>query len=112
MLAKSYDTFCPIGPWLVTRDAIPDPMHLAIRTRVNGEVRQAGNTKDMIWPVPKLIAYFSQMTLMPGDVITTGSPGGGGLANPAWFLQAGDVIESEIEGVGVLMNGVVDEPGT
>ena len=109
-LAKTYDTFCPMGPWLVTREAIPEPMHLAIRTRVNGETRQAGNTKDMIRGIPKLIAYFSQITLMPGDVITTGSPGGGGLANPAWYLQAGDVIESEIEGIGMLTNAVVDEP--
>jgi 2-keto-4-pentenoate hydratase/2-oxohepta-3-ene-1,7-dioic acid hydratase in catechol pathway len=85
-------------------------MHLAIRTRVNGELRQNGNTKDMIRPIPKLIAYFSQITLMPGDVIATGSPGGGALANPAWYLQAGDVIESEVEGIGVLKNAVVDEP--
>ncbi len=109
-LAKTYDTFCPMGPWLTTRDEIPDPMHLAIRTRVNGELRQNGNTKDMIRPIPKLIAYFSQITLMPGDVIATGSPGGGALANPAWYLQAGDVIESEVEGIGVLKNAVVDEP--
>jgi 2-keto-4-pentenoate hydratase/2-oxohepta-3-ene-1,7-dioic acid hydratase in catechol pathway len=109
-LAKTYDTFCPMGPWLTTRDEIPDPMRLAIRTRVNGELRQNGNTKDMIRPIPKLIAYFSQITLMPGDVIATGSPGGGGLANPAWYLQAGDVIESEVEGIGVLKNAVVDEP--
>jgi acylpyruvate hydrolase len=109
-LAKTYDTFCPMGPWLTTRDEIPDPMHLAIRSRVNGELRQSGNTKDMIWPIPKLIAYFSQMTLLPGDIISTGSPGGGGLANPAWYLQAGDVIESEVEGIGVLKNAVVDEP--
>jgi acylpyruvate hydrolase len=109
-LAKTYDTFCPMGPWLTTRDEIPDPMRLAIRTRVNGELRQNGNTKDMIWPIPKLIAYFSQVTLQPGDIISTGSPGGGGLANPAWYLQAGDVIESEVEGIGVLKNAVVDEP--
>src|SRR5262245_48252399 len=109
-LAKTYDTFCPMGPWLVTRETLPDPQHLAIRTRVNGETRQAGNTRDMIWTIPRLIAYFSQMTLSPGDVITTGSPGGGGLANPAWFLRAGDVIESEIEGIGVLTNAVVDAP--
>ena len=109
-LAKTFDTFCPMGPWLTTREALPDPMHLAIRTRVNGETRQAGNTRDMIWSIPKLIAHFSQITLMPGDVIATGSPGGGGLANPAWYLQAGDVIESEVEGIGVLTNAVVDEP--
>jgi acylpyruvate hydrolase len=109
-LAKSHDTFAPMGPWMVTRDAIPEPMHLRIQTRVNGETRQDGNTSDMIWSIPRLIAYLSQATLMPGDVITTGSPGGGGLANPDWFLRAGDVIESEIEGIGVLKNAVVDEP--
>lgn len=108
-LAKTYDTFCPMGPWMVTREAIPDPMHLAIRTRVNGETRQDGNTSDMIHSIPKIIAHFSQLTLMPGDVIATGSPGGGALANPDWYLKAGDVIESEVEGIGVLKNAVVDE---
>lgn len=111
-LGKTYDTFAPMGPWMVTRDAIPEPMHLRITTRVNGETRQNGNTKDMIWSIPKLIAYLSQITLMPGDIIATGSPGGGGLANPGWLLKAGDVIEAEVEGIGVLKNGVVDEPTT
>ncbi len=109
-LGKTYDTFAPMGPWMVTRDAIPDPMHLRIQTRANGETRQDGNTKDMIWSIPKLIAHLSQITLMPGDIISTGSPGGGGGANPEWLLKAGDVIEAEIEGIGVLKNGVVDEP--
>jgi len=109
-LAKTYDTFCPMGPWMVTREAIPEPMHLAIRTRVNGELRQNGNTRDMIHSIPKIIAHFSQLTLQPGDVIATGSPGGGALANPGWLLKAGDVIESEIEGIGVLKNAVVNEP--
>jgi len=109
-LGKTHDTFAPMGPWMVTRDAIPEPMHLRITTRVNGETRQDGNTKDMIWTIPKLIAYMSQITLMPGDVISTGSPGGGGLANPEWLLKAGDLIEAEIEGIGVLRNAVVDEP--
>ncbi len=109
-LGKTFDTFTPMGPWMVTRDAIPEPMHLRIQTRVNGETRQDGNTKDMIWSIPKLIAYMSQITLMPGDMISTGSPSGGGLANPEWLLKAGDVIEAEIEGIGVLTNAVVDEP--
>lgn len=109
-LGKTYDTFAPMGPWMVTRDFIPEPMHLRITTRVNGETRQDGNTKDMIWSIPQLVAYMSQITLMPGDVIATGSPGGGGLANPDWLLKAGDVIEAEVEGIGVLRNGVVDEP--
>jgi 2-keto-4-pentenoate hydratase/2-oxohepta-3-ene-1,7-dioic acid hydratase in catechol pathway len=109
-LAKTFDTFTPLGPWMITRDAIPDPMHLRIQTRVNGETRQDGNTRDMLFPIPQLIAHFSQITLMPGDIISTGSPGGGALANPDWFLNAGDIIESEIEGIGILTNGVVDEP--
>jgi 2-keto-4-pentenoate hydratase/2-oxohepta-3-ene-1,7-dioic acid hydratase in catechol pathway len=94
---------------MVTREAIPDPMHLRIVTRVNGEVRQEGNTKDMLYPIAKLISYMSQLTLMPGDVIATGSPGGGGLANPDWLLKAGDLVECEIEGIGVLRNAVVEE---
>jgi len=109
-LAKTLDTFAPLGPWMVSRDAIPDPMHLRIQTRVNGETRQDGNTRDMLFPIPQLIAHFSQITLMPGDIIATGSPGGGALANPDWYLNAGDIIESEVEGIGVLRNGVVDEP--
>lgn len=109
-LAKTFDTFAPMGPWMVTREAIPDPMHLRIITRVNGEVRQEGNTKDMLYPIAKLISYMSQLTLMPGDVIATGSPGGGGLANPDWLLKAGDLVECEIEGIGVLRNAVIDEP--
>lgn len=109
-LAKTFDTFAPLGPWMITRDAIPDPMHLRIQTRVNGETRQDGNTCDMLFNIPQLVAHFSQMTLMPGDIISTGSPGGGALANPDWFLNAGDIIESEIEGIGILTNGVVDEP--
>lgn len=108
-LAKTFDTFAPMGPWLVTREAIPDPMHLRIQTRVNGEVRQDGNTHEMIHSIPKLISYLSQMTLLPGDIIATGSPGGGGLSNPDWMLRAGDVVECEIEGIGVLRNAVVDE---
>jgi 2-keto-4-pentenoate hydratase/2-oxohepta-3-ene-1,7-dioic acid hydratase in catechol pathway len=109
-LGKTYDTFTPMGPWMVTRDAIPEPMNLRINTRVNGETRQEGNTRDMIWSIPQLVAYMSQITLMPGDIIATGSPGGGALANPEWLLNAGDVIEAEIDGIGVLTNAVVDEP--
>ncbi len=109
-LGKTLDTFAPLGPWMITRDAIPDPMHLRIQTRVNGETRQDGNTRDMLFNIPQLVAHFSQMTLMPGDIIATGSPGGGALANPDWFLNAGDIIESEVEGIGILTNGVVDEP--
>ncbi|MGE0557171.1 MAG: fumarylacetoacetate hydrolase family protein [Burkholderiales bacterium] len=109
-LAKTFDTFAPLGPWMISRDAIPDPMHLRIQTRVNGETRQDGNTRDMLFSIPQLVAHFSQITLMPGDIIATGSPGGGAQSNPDWYLNAGDVIESEVEGIGILSNGVVDEP--
>jgi len=110
LLGKTFDTFAPMGPWLVTKVEISDPMNLRIRTLVNGELRQDGNTREMIHSIPKLVSYMSQMTLMPGDVISTGSPGGGGLARPEWFLNAGDVIECEIEKIGTLVNAVVDEP--
>jgi acylpyruvate hydrolase len=109
LLGKCLDTFAPLGPWLVTRDEIADPMHLRIRTRVNGELRQDGSTAAMIHSVQKVVAYFSQMTLMPGDVIATGSPGPlAGVEQRA--LNAGDVLEAEIEGIGTLRNAVVDEP--
>lgn len=108
-LARSYDTFCAMGPWMVTREAIPDPMDLAIRMRVNGETRRQGNTRDMIHSIPRLIAHFSRLTLQPGDVIATGSPPVS--ATVGWRpLEPGDVVESEIEGIGVLRNAVVDEP--
>ena len=110
LLGKTFDTFAPMGPWLVTKVEIPDAMNLRIRTRVNGEVRQEGTTADMIHSIPKLVSYLSQMTLKPGDIISTGSPGGGGLSRPEWFLNAGDVIESEVEKIGTLVNAVVDEP--
>jgi acylpyruvate hydrolase len=110
LLGKTFDTFAPMGPYLVTKVEITDPMNLRIQTRVNGELRQDGSTRDMIHSIPKLVSYMSQMTLMPGDVISTGSPGGGGLANPDWYLNAGDVIECEIEKIGILVNAVVNEP--
>lgn len=108
MLGKCFDTFAPIGPWLVTRDEIPDPMQLKIRTRVNGEPRAEVHTAAMLHSVQTLVTYFSQMTLMPGDVIATGSLGPGTGDGPA--LAAGDLLEAEIEGIGVLRNAVVDEP--
>lgn len=109
-LGKTYDTFAPMGPWIVTRGGIPDAMDLRITTRVNGEQRQQGHTRDMLIGIPKLIAHLSQITLMPGDVIATGSPEGGALAGAAATVKSGDVVESEIEGIGVLRNRVIDEP--
>ncbi len=110
LLGKSYDTFAPLGPWLVTRDEIPDPMRLAFQMRVNGTVRQEGGTAAMVHSVGTLISYFSQMTLLPGDVIATGSPRPRELATQR-PLAAGDLIECEIESIGVLRNAVVDDPG-
>ncbi|HVM75585.1 MAG TPA: fumarylacetoacetate hydrolase family protein [Candidatus Saccharimonadales bacterium] len=106
---KSCDTFCPTGPYLTTRDEIPDPHALFIRARVNGETLQDSNTSKMIFKVPQLIAHISaSITLEPGDVIATGTPEGVGVfRNPPIFLKAGDVVEIEIEGLGILRNPVV-----
>lgn len=109
LLGKCFDTFAPLGPWLVTRDEIADPMRLKIRTRVNGELRQEGLTSAMLHSVQAIVAYFSQMTLLPGDVIATGSPGPLAGGEQRW-LAAGDVLEAEVEGIGILRNAVVDEP--
>ncbi len=107
---KALDTYAPLGPCVVTRDAI-DASDLALRTRVNGELRQESRTSDLIFKVPQLIAYLSRLiTLEPGDIIATGTPSGvGGAMNPPRFLQPGDVVECEIEGIGVLRNPIVAE---
>ncbi|HWS56108.1 MAG TPA: fumarylacetoacetate hydrolase family protein [Pyrinomonadaceae bacterium] len=96
--AKSFDTFCPVGPFVVTG---LDPTDLSVRTRVNGDLRQSGRTSQMAFPVAHLLRYIAGvMTLEPGDVIATGTPAGVGP------LRAGDVVEVEVEGVGVLRNAV------
>ncbi len=99
---KSCDTFAPIGPYLVTRDEIPDPQQLKLWLSVNGRQFQNSTTGDMIFPVAYLISYLSQfMTLLPGDIITTGTPEGVGLGmKPPLYLQPGDVVELGIEGLG------------
>lgn len=99
---KSADTFCPIGPWLVTADQVPDPGKLAVKSWVNGELRQNGTTTNLVFGVFEIVAYLSQfMTLEPGDVISTGTPAGVGLGfKPPKFLKAGDVMEIEVEGLG------------
>jgi 2-keto-4-pentenoate hydratase/2-oxohepta-3-ene-1,7-dioic acid hydratase in catechol pathway len=104
--AKSLDTFCPIGPWVVTADAIPDPGALRVRCRVNGEQRQDASTAELVHGVAELIAYCSRsFTLEPGDVIATGTPGGvGAFREPPLFLADGDTVEVEIERVGILTN--------
>jgi 2,4-diketo-3-deoxy-L-fuconate hydrolase len=104
---KSLDTFCPMGPVLVTADEIPDPQALAIALRVSGETRQSSNTSTMIFPVAQCIEVLSQgFTLLGGDVIASGTPEGVGAATGR-FLQAGDRMEAEIETIGILGNPIV-----
>jgi 2,4-diketo-3-deoxy-L-fuconate hydrolase len=99
---KSCDTFAPLGPFLVTADEIPDPQSLGLWLTVNGEKKQSGSTRDMIFDVATLVSYISQfMTLLPGDVISTGTPAGVGLAQkPPRYLRDGDVVELGIERLG------------
>jgi 2-keto-4-pentenoate hydratase/2-oxohepta-3-ene-1,7-dioic acid hydratase in catechol pathway len=103
---KSLDTFCPIGPWIVTADAIPDPAALRLRCLVNGEILQDAMTSEMIHDIPHLIAFCSRfVTLEPGDVIATGTPGGVGVfRKPPRFLGDGDEVVVDIDGVGRLVN--------
>ena len=105
---KSFDTFCPLGPWIETD---MDPDRAPIRTRPNGQVMQESNTSDLIFSCAELIAFLSaRMTLLPGTVIMTGTPSGVGFARkPPVFLQPGDTVEIEVEGIGTLRNGVVAE---
>jgi 2-keto-4-pentenoate hydratase/2-oxohepta-3-ene-1,7-dioic acid hydratase in catechol pathway len=105
---KSLDGFCPLGPVIVTRDEIADPQALDISLRVNGETKQQSNTRYMIFSIAKLIADWSAgMTLLPGDILLTGTPSGVGIGRkPPEFLKPGDVVEAEIHGIGVLRNTV------
>lgn len=105
---KSFDTFCPLGPVLVTTDEIPDPNRLAIKTVLNGETMQDWNTSDMIFDVPTLIEFLSgSTTLMPGTVIMTGTPQGVGMARtPPVFMKPSDTVSVEIEKIGTLTNPV------
>ncbi|HLM24478.1 MAG TPA: fumarylacetoacetate hydrolase family protein, partial [Pyrinomonadaceae bacterium] len=97
---KSFDTFCPVGPWIETDI---DPSHVGVETRLNGEVKQKGNTADMAFPVAFLITYISEiMTLYPGDLIATGTPAG------VSRMKHGDIVEVEVTGIGILRNRVVD----
>lgn len=109
---KSFDTFLPLGPCLVTPDELPDPGNLRIRTVLNGQAVQDWNTSDMIFDVPRLVSFLSgSSTLLPGTVIVTGTPHGVGMAarpEPRW-LRSGDVVSVEIEGIGALTNPVAEE---
>jgi 2,4-didehydro-3-deoxy-L-rhamnonate hydrolase len=110
-LGKSFPTFGPMGPSLVTSDELPDPDDLAIACSLNGEVVQQSRTSDMVFSVPRLVAELSGiLPLLPGDVVFTGTPAGiGAVRKPPRFLQAGDVLTSTIEGIGALRNRCVEE---
>lgn len=110
--AKSFDTFCPVGPALVTRDQIPEPHNLRLQTIINGEVLQDANTADMIFPIPQLIEFLSgSTTLLAGTLILTGTPQGVGMARtPPRWLQPGDRVTVAIERIGELTNPVAEEP--
>ena len=112
MAGKTFDTFAPCGPVIVTSDDVPDPHALPISLRLNGQVMQNSNTDQMIFRSNAIVSYISQVfTIEPGDIIFTGTPPGVGIArkpNPVW-LKAGDVVEVEIQGLGVLRNSVVGE---
>lgn len=109
---KSFDTFCPLGPALALRAAVPDPQALTLRTRLNGEVMQETGTADMIFSVAELVTFLSgSTTLLPGTVILTGTPIGIGMARtPPRWLQPGDTVTVEVDGIGALTNPVYEEP--
>ncbi len=107
---KSLDTFCPLGPWIVHKSALSDPQQVRLVCRVNGEVMQDGNTRDMIFDIPTIIESLSSgLTLEPGDIISTGTPSGVGFARvPPVYLKPGDRVEGEVEGIGILQVEIVE----
>jgi 2-keto-4-pentenoate hydratase/2-oxohepta-3-ene-1,7-dioic acid hydratase in catechol pathway len=108
-LGKSFDTHGPIGPWITTADEVPDPHALTLHLSVNGAEKQRSSTGDMIYDIPAQIAYLSTvMTLEPGDLIATGTPSGVGIAAGS-FLQHGDIVRVEVDGLGAIENRVVAE---
>jgi acylpyruvate hydrolase len=113
LMGKSFPGFAPMGPYLVTPDEIPDPQNLKLKLSVNGEVRQNSNLSYMIFKIRDMISYWSQMGLHPGDVLTTGTPRGvaaGRKPDQApWWLKPGDVVEAEVENIGLLENHIVEE---
>jgi 2-keto-4-pentenoate hydratase/2-oxohepta-3-ene-1,7-dioic acid hydratase in catechol pathway len=106
---KSLDGTCPIGPVVVTPDELPNPLHVPLRLRVNGVTKQEANTGQMMFDIPTQIWDISQaLTLEPGDIISTGTPDGvGAFANPPEFLKVGDIMETEVEGIGTMRNEIV-----
>ncbi len=112
MMGKGFDTHGPIGPWIVTRDEIPDPSNLEIRTWVNGQLKQHSNTGQLIFGVGAIIEYITTaFTMEPGDIVFTGTPSGVGASRrPPEWLKAGDTVRIEIAGIGVLENPVAEEP--
>jgi 2-keto-4-pentenoate hydratase/2-oxohepta-3-ene-1,7-dioic acid hydratase in catechol pathway len=111
-MGKSFDTHGPIGPWIVTSDELSDPHRLALRTWVNGELRQESNTKELIFDCFALVEHLSTaFTLEPGDIVATGTPSGVGITmKPPRLLKPGDRVRVEIEGIGAIENPVIDEP--
>jgi len=110
-LAKSFPSFCPMGPAIVTTDEFADPHTLGISLTINGEVMQSSNTRELVFKVPELIEYISSITpLLPGDVVSTGTPGGVGMGrSPQRWLKAGDMVTVKVDGLGELTNPVVAE---
>ena len=111
LMGKTFDTFAPMGPWIVTADAIPDPHQLDIQIEVSGETLQHSNTRELIFKIPDLIAFLSSVfTLEPGDIVSTGTPAGVGFARkPPRYLRAGDEVIVKIPAIGELRNPVVAE---
>ena len=108
LLGKNFDTAGPMGPYLVTADEVPDPHRLTLELRVNGELRQRGTAGQMLYDLRMLIAYWSHMTLLPGDIITSGTPPGvaAGRGDTSWYLRPGDEVEACVEGLGSLRNTI------
>ncbi len=111
LMGKTFDTFAPMGPWIVTADSIQDPHNLDISLEINGEILQNSNTRELIFKIPDLLVFLSSVfTLEPGDIVSTGTPAGVGVArNPPRFLQAGDDVVVKIPAIGELRNPVVAE---
>ncbi|HYA30869.1 MAG TPA: fumarylacetoacetate hydrolase family protein [Acidobacteriota bacterium] len=113
LMGKSFPGFAPMGPYLVTADEIPDPQNLKLRLKVNGEIRQESDLSYMIFKIRDMIAYWSQMGLNPGDVLTTGTPRGVAAGRKpdqvTWWLKPGDIVEAEVENLGQLKNRIVAE---